>query len=46
MAYASSAFLKIGKKRKDIVRFLSPVFEAYFPGAEGFVYKKMPGTKS
>ena len=46
MAYASSAFFKIGKKRKDIVRFLSPVFEAYFPGGEGFVYKKMPGTKS
>ena len=43
--YASSAFFKIGKKRKDIVQFLSIVFEAYFPGGEGFVYKKMPGAK-
>ena len=46
MAYASSAFFKIGKKRKDIVQFLCTVFEAYFPGGEGFVYKKMRGTKS
>ena len=45
MAYASSAFFKIGKKRKDIARFLSIVFEAYFPGGEEFVYKKMPGAK-
>ena len=45
MAYASSAFFKIGKKRKSIAQFLSIVFEAYFPGGEGFVYKKMPGTK-
>ena len=45
MAYASSAFFKIGKKRKDIARFLCIVFEAYFPGGEGFVYKKMPGAK-
>ena len=45
MAYASSAFFKIGKKRKDIAQFLCTVFEAYFPGGEGFVYKKMPGTK-
>ena len=45
MAYASSAFFKIGKKRKDIARFLSTVFETYFPGGEGFVYKKMPGAK-
>ena len=45
MAYASSAFFKIGKKRKDIAQFLSIVFEAYFPGGEGFVYKKMPGVK-
>lgn len=42
MAYASSAFFKIGKKRKSIAQFLSIVFEAYFPGGEGFVYKKMP----
>ena len=45
MAYASSAFFKIGKKRKSIAQFLSTVFEAYFPGGEGFVYKKMPGAK-
>ena len=45
MAYASSAFFKIGKKRKDIAQFLSIVFEAYFPSGEGFVYKKMPRAK-
>ena len=45
MAYASSAFFKKGKKRKNIARFLSTVFEVYFPGGEGFVYKKMPGRK-
>ena len=45
MAYASSAFFKIGKKRKSIAQFLSIVFEAYFPGGEGFVYNKMPGAK-
>ena len=45
MTYASSAFFKIGKKRKNIAQFLSIVFEAYFPGGEGFVYKKMPGAK-
>lgn len=45
VAYASSAFFKIGKKRKDIAQFLSIVFEAYFPGGEGFVYKKMLGVK-
>lgn len=45
MAYASSAFFKISKKRKDIARFLCIVFEAYFSGGEGFVYKKMPGAK-
>lgn len=39
MAYASFAFFKIGKKRKDAARFLSIVFEACFPGGEGFVYK-------
>lgn len=31
MAYTSSAFFKIVKKRKDIARFLSTVFAAYFP---------------
>lgn len=45
MAYASSAFFKINKKRKCIAQFLSIAFEAYFPGGEEFEYKKMPGTK-
>ena len=45
MGYASSTSFKIGKKRKDIDQFLCTVFEAYFPGGEGFVYKKMPGAK-
>ena len=45
MGYASSTFLKIGKKRKDIAQFLSIVFEAYSPGGKGLVYKKMPGAK-
>ena len=45
MTYTSSTFFKIGKKRKNIAQFLSIVFEAYFPGGEGFVYKKMPGAK-
>lgn len=45
MAYASSAFFKIGKKRKDIAQFLNIVFESYFPGGEGFVYNKMHGAK-
>ena len=45
MTYISSAFFKIGKKRKSIAQFLCTVFEAYFLGGEGFVYKKMPGAK-
>lgn len=45
MAHASSAFFNIGKKHKDIAQFLSIVFKAYFPGGEGFVYKKMPEAK-
>jgi len=45
MTYVSSAFFKIGKKRKDIARFLSTAFAAYFAGGEGFVYKKMHGAK-
>lgn len=47
MTYISSAFFKIGKKRKSITLFLCIVFEAYFLGGEGFVYKykKMPGAK-
>ena len=31
MTYASSAFFKIGKKRKNIAKFLSTVFAAYSP---------------
>ena len=45
MSYASLAFFKIGKKRKDAARFLSIVFEACFPDGEEFVYKKMSGAK-
>ena len=45
MIYASSAFFKIGNKRKSITQFLSIVFEAYFTGSEGFVYKKISGAK-
>ena len=45
MGYASFAFFKIGKKRKGIVKFLSTVFEAYFHGGEGFIYKKKHGAK-
>lgn len=45
MAYASSAFFKMGKKHRDIAQFLCTVFEVYFPSDEGFVYKKMPGAK-
>ena len=45
MEYASSTFFKIGKKGKSIARFLCSVLEAYFPGGDGFVYKKMPGAK-
>lgn len=45
MSYVSFAFFKIGKKRKDAARFLCIVFEAYFPGGEEFVYKKMLGAK-
>ena len=44
--YVGAAFFKIGKKRKDIARFLSTMFAAYFPEGEGFGYKKMPGAKS
>lgn len=43
--YISSAFFKIEKKRKSITLFLCIVFEAYFPGGERFVYKKMSGAK-
>ena len=45
MTYISSAFFKIEKKRKSITLFLCIVFEAYFPGGERFVYKKMSGAK-
>lgn len=45
MTYAKSAFFKTGKKRKNIVQFLSTELEAYFPVGEGFMYKEMPGAK-
>ena len=45
MAYASSAFFKIGKKRKGIAQFLCIVFEAYFPGGEGIRVQEDAGGK-
>lgn len=45
MAYASSAFFKIGKKRKSIAQFLSTVFEAYFPGGEGLCIRRCQERK-
>ena len=41
--YVYSAFSNMGKKRSDIVSFLSQVFKAYFPAGESAVSKKMPG---
>ena len=43
MYYIYSAFSNMGKKRSDIVSFLSQVFKAYFPAGEASVSKKMPG---
>lgn len=43
MYYIYSAFSNMGKKRSDIVSFLSQVFKAYFPAGESAVSKKMPG---
>ena len=40
-----SAFFNMGKKRNDIVSFLSQVFPLYFPAGESVLAKKMPGVE-
>lgn len=43
MYFVCSAFFNMGKKRSDIVSFLSQVFPLYFPAGESVLAKKMPG---
>lgn len=45
MYFVCSAFFNIGKKRSDIVSFLSQVFPLYFPAGEKVLAKKMPGLE-
>ena len=45
MYFVCSAFFNIGKKRNDIVSFLSQVFPLYFPAGESVLAKKMPGVE-
>ncbi|WP_317469271.1 hypothetical protein [Bacteroides hominis] len=45
MYFVCSAFFNIGKKRNDIVSFLSQVFPLYFPAGERVLAKKMPGLE-
>ncbi|EOS11831.1 hypothetical protein [Phocaeicola sartorii] len=45
MYFVCSAFFNIGKKRNDIVSFLSQVFPLYFPAGEKVLAKKMPGLE-
>ena len=45
MYFVCSAFFNIGKKRSDIVSFLSQVFPLYFPAGERVLAKKMPGVE-
>ena len=45
MYFVCSAFFNMGKKRNDIVSFLSQVFPLYFPAGESVLAKKMPGVK-
>ena len=35
----------MGKKRSDIVSFLSQIFPLYFPTGESALAKKMPGVE-
>ena len=42
MYFVCSAFFNMGKKRNDIVSFLSQVFPLYFPAGESVLAKKMP----
>ena len=43
--FVCSAFFNMGKKRNDIVSFLSQVFPLYFPAGESVLAKKMPGVE-
>ena len=43
MYFVCSTFFNMGKKRSDIVSFLSQVFPLYFPAGESVLAKKMPG---
>ena len=45
MYFVCSAFFNMGKKRSDIVCFLSQVFPLYFPAGESVLAKKMPGLE-
>ena len=45
MYFVCSAFFNMGKKRNDIVSFLSQVFPLYFPAGESVLAKKMPGVE-
>lgn len=45
MYFVCSTFFNMGKKRSDIVSFLSQVFPLYFPAGEGALAKKMPGLE-
>ncbi len=45
MYFVCSAFFNMGKKRSDIVSFLSQVFPLYFPAGESVLAKKMPGME-
>ena len=45
MYFVCSAFFNMGKKRSDIVSFLSQVFPLYCPSGESVLAKKMPGME-
>ena len=45
MYFVCSAFFNMGKKRNDIVSFLSQVFPLYFPAGDRVLAKKMPGVE-
>ena len=45
MYFVCSTFFNMGKKRSDIVSFLSQVFPLYFPAGEKVLSKKMPGLE-
>ena len=44
MYFVCSSFFCTGKKRSEIVSFLSQVFPLYFPTGAGALAKKMPGA--